>query len=212
MNTVNTLARVISLLFHPLLLATYLFVLFSLVFPLAFDPIKEEGTTHFIFLLFCVTFILPVLMISLLKTLGFLKTFSMEQRRQRIFPFLLITVFYTAVTYVFYDRAEVSLNDNFLKFLLIINALVVVSTLVTLFYKVSVHSIAIWGLIGILLPLNNVADSGTLFIPTIGAIIFAGIIMSARLQLNVHKTGEVFTGALVGFATSFAIMQLLFRY
>lgn len=208
----NTAARVISILFHPLLLATYLFALFALVFPIAFDPIKEDGTNRFIFLLFCVTFVLPILMLSLLKTLGYLPDFSMPERQQRIVPFLLITVFYTAVTYVFYDRAEVSLNDNFLKFLIIINALVVVSTIATLFYKVSVHSLGIWGLIGILLPLNKISDAGTLFIPTIVCILLAGVVMSSRLQLNVHKLNEVLAGAIIGFCTSFATMHLLFRY
>jgi hypothetical protein len=209
---VNTFARIVSFTFHPLLLATYLFLLFSLIFPIAFDPIKEDGTGRFIFLLFCVTFILPVLMVSLLKTLGFLQTFSMIERHQRIVPFILITVFYTAVTYVFYDRSEVSLNDNFLKFLIIINSLVLVSTVVTFFYKVSVHSIGIWGLIGILLPLNKVSDTGVMLYPTIGAIVLAGIIMSARLQLNVHKPGEVISGAVIGFVTSFIIMHFLFPY
>jgi hypothetical protein len=209
---VNTAARVISVIFHPLLFATYLFLLFTLVFPVGFDPIKEDGTGRFIFLLFCVTFILPVLMLSLLKTLGFLNAFNMVERQERVVPFILITMFYTGITYVFYDRSEVSLNDNFLKFLLIINALVLVSTLITFFYKISVHSIAIWGIIGILIPLNNVTDTGTLFLPTVGAIIMAGIIMSARLQLNVHKLSEVVSGAFIGFCTSFVIMQFLFNY
>lgn len=192
--------------------ATYLFLLFSLFFPMAFDPIKEDGTGRFIFLLFCVTFVLPVLVLSLLKTMGFMPSFQMEEREQRIIPFLLITVFYTAITYVFYDRAEVSLNDNFLKFLLIINALVFVSTFTTFFYKVSVHSIGIWGLVGILLPLNKLADNGALFYPMLGCILLAGLIMSARLQLGVHKLWEVLSGAIIGFSTSFVIMHLLFSY
>jgi hypothetical protein len=209
---VNTAARVISIVFHPLLFATYLFLLFSLVFPVGFDPIKEDGTNRFIFLLFCVTFILPVLMLSLLKTLGVLSAFNMVERQQRIIPFVLITAFYTGITYVFYDRSEVSLNDNFLKFLIIINALVLVSTIVTFFYKVSVHSIGIWGMIGILIPLNKVTDTGMFFLPTVIALLMAGIIMSARLQLNVHKLGEVVSGAFIGFCTSFVIMHFLFNY
>jgi hypothetical protein len=209
---VVALARTLSLLFHPLLMATYLFGLFFFVFPIAFDPIKDEGTARFIFLLFCVTFVLPVLMVSLLKTLGFVNSFQMYEREQRIVPFLLISVFYTAVTYVFYDRTEVSLNDNFLKFLIIINLLVVLSTIVTFFYKVSIHSIAIWGLVGILMPLNNVADTGVLFYPTIVAILLAGCIMSARLFLNVHSLREVIVGAVLGFGASFLSMHFLFHY
>jgi membrane-associated phospholipid phosphatase len=113
---------------------------------------------------------------------------------------------------VFYDRAEVSLNDNFLKFLIIINALVLVSTVLTFFYKVSVHSVGIWGLIGILLPLNTISDTGALFYPTIAAILLAGVIMSSRLQLNVHRLSEVLSGSLIGFCTSFALMHFFFRY
>jgi hypothetical protein len=209
---VSLFARIISFVFHPLLFATYLFALFAFFFPVAFDPIKEDGTTRFIFLLFCVTFVLPVLMISLLKTLGLLNDFQMAERQQRVVPFLLITVFYTSVTYVFYDRAEVSLNDNFLKFLIIINLLVIVSTLVTFFFKVSVHSLGIWGLIGILLPLNKISDTGVFLYPTIITIILAGIIMSARLKLNVHTLREVTVGAVLGFGTSFVAMHRLFPY
>jgi hypothetical protein len=209
---VSSIARIISFVFHPLLFATYLFALFAVLFPVAFDPIKEDGTTRFIFLLFCVTFVLPVLMISLLKTLGMLNDFQMAERQQRVVPFLLITVFYTSVTYVFYDRAEVSLNDNFLKFLMIINLLVIVSTLATFFYKVSVHSLGIWGLIGILLPLNKVSDTDVFIYPTMMAIILAGIIMSARLKLSVHTLREVTVGAVLGFTTSFLAMHYLFPY
>ena len=208
----NTAAKIISFVFHPLLFATYMFLLFWMTFPIAFDPIKEDGTLRFIFLLFCVTFILPVLMLSLLRTLGFVESFTMPERRHRIIPFTLISVFYTAITYVFYDRVEVSLNDNFLKFLIIINLLVLTSTLATFFYKVSIHSAGIWGLIGILLPLNKIADAGTLFFPMIVSLLLAGIIMSARLYLNVHKLSEVLLGALVGFSTSFLTMHFLFRY
>jgi membrane-associated phospholipid phosphatase len=206
------LARIFSLIFHPLLLATYMFSLFAFVFPVAFDPIKEDGTWRFIFLLFCVTFVLPVLMISLLKTLGITSSFTMYTRKDRVLPFTMITVFYTAVTYVFYNRAEVSLNDNFLKFLVIINALVVVCSIVTIFYKVSVHSVGIWGLIGIFLSLNQISETPVLFYPLIITIVLAGVVMSSRLKLQVHSLGEVVVGSLVGFATSAVLMAYLFRY
>lgn len=206
------LARIFSVLFHPLLLATYMFSLFAFLFPIAFDPIKEEGTWRFVFLLFCVTFVLPVLMVSLLKTLGITSSFTMYNRQERVIPFTMITVFYTAVTYVFYNRAEVSIHDNFLKFLVIINALVLVCSLVTIFYKVSVHSIGIWGLIGILLPLNQVSETSVLFYPLLVTIIIAGVVMSSRLKLNVHTLGEVMVGGIVGFTTSAVMMMFLFRY
>lgn len=206
------LARIVSVIFHPLLLATYLFAVFAFVFPIAFDPISDDGIWRFIFILFCVTFVLPVMMVTLLKLLGVTDTFTMRSRRERIIPFVMISVFYTAVTWVFYHRAEVSLNDNFLKFLIVINVLVLVCTLVTFFYKVSVHSVGVWGFIGILLPLNNLSETSALFYPLLIAIVLAGAIMSARLKLQVHNLGEVVMGSIVGLGTSFLMMSHLFRY
>ena len=70
--------------------------------------------------------------------------------------------------------------------MLSVDALVIVATLVTIFYKVSVHSMSIWGFIGIILPLNKVSEDGALFYPTLALIVLAGLVMTARLQLNAH--------------------------
>lgn len=207
---VNVLARIISILFHPLLLATYLFALFSLVLPAGLDPLKEDGHLNFIFLIFCVTFLLPALNIGIFKTFGSIKSIAMKERQERIIPFSFITILYGVVTYLFYSRTRVSLNDNLLKFLIIIDLLVLVATVVTIFYKVSVHSMAIWGLIGILLPLNKVSEDGALFYPTVLSIAVAGIVMTARLQLNAHTPREVMVGGLLGISISFAAMIIMF--
>lgn len=204
------LARIISILFHPLLLATYLFGLLTFTLPAALDPLKEEGHLNFIFLIFCVTFLFPALNVGIFKTFGSIKTFAMKDRQERIIPFSFITILYIVVTYLFYSRTRIGLNDNLLKFLIIIDALVFVATVTTYVYKVSVHSLGICGLIGILLPLNKISEDGKLFYPTVAMIALAGVVMSARLQLNVHTPREVMIGAVLGFTTSFTLMFFLF--
>lgn len=206
----NFIARVISVLFHPLLMVTYLFSLFALVFPYGLDPLKEEGQWTFIFVLFLGTFLFPSLIISLFRSMGFVKSITMEDRKERIFPFVLITLLYISFTYMFYQRTGVSVRDNLFKFIVITDGLLVVATLVTLFYKVSVHSLAAWGFIGILLPLNHVAEDGSLFYPLIASIVVAGLVMSARLQLHAHTSREVMTGAILGLVTGFTGMIVLF--
>lgn len=206
----NLLARIISFLFHPLLLATYMFGLFALSLPAGLDPLKEEGHLNFVFLIFCVTFLLPALNLGIFKTFGSIKSLAMEERQERIIPFSFIAILYSVVTYLFYSRTRVSLNDNLLKFLIIIDILVVIATLITIFYKVSVHSMSIWGFIGIILPLNKLSEDGALFYPTLALIVIAGLVMMARLQLNAHTPREVMVGSMVGFVTSFAAMIIMF--
>jgi len=203
-------ARIISVVFHPLLLATYLFGLFTFTLPIALDPLKEEGHLNFIFLIFCVTFLFPALNVGIFKTFGSIRTLGMKDRQERIVPFSFITILYIVVTYLFYTRTRIGFNDNLLKFLIIIDGLVLVGTVATYFYKVSMHSLAICGLIGILLPLNKISEDGALFYPTIATIVLAGVVMSARLQLNAHTPREVMVGGLLGFTTSFLLMTFLF--
>jgi len=204
------MARIVSVLFHPLLLATYLFALFSAVLPAGLDPLKDDGHWNFVFLIFCVTFLLPALNIGIFKTFGSIRSMAMEQRQERIVPFLFIAILYVVVTYLFYSRTRIGLNDNLLKFLIIIDILVLLATVVTVFYKISVHSMAIWGFIGILFPLNKVSEDGALLYPTIVAIVLAGLIMAARLQLDAHTPREVMIGGMLGFASTFAAMVIMF--
>jgi hypothetical protein len=203
-------ARIVSVLFHPLLLATYLFGLFTIALPAGLDPLKEDGHWNFVLLIFCVTFVLPALNIMIFKTFGTIKSLSLEERRERIVPFSFITILYTAVTYLFYSRTRIGVHDNLLKFLIIIDILVLLATVITFFYKISVHSMAIWGMIGILLPLNKISEQGALFYPTIAAIVVAGFIMASRLQLDSHTPREVMAGALTGLLISFGSMMIMF--
>ena len=92
---------------------------------------------------------------------------------------------------------------------MIIAALVVASTMATFFFKVSVHSLAWWGLVGIILPINNIAG-GKLIWATAVLILIAGVVMSARLKLNAHSIGEVMGGGVIGISVSYVGMTILF--
>jgi membrane-associated phospholipid phosphatase len=205
-----TFARIVSWVFHPLLLATYLFSLFTLFLPAGMHPIKDDGQWKFVFLIFCVTCALPALNIFLFKALGTISSVVLQHRRERLIPFSFVTVLYILITWLLYARTRIGLNDNLLKFLVLIDALVLVATVITFFYKVSVHSMAIWGFIGILLPLNKISEEGMLFAPTIIAILLAGVVMAARLQLNAHTPREVMIGAIAGLVITFGGMLVLF--
>jgi len=206
---VQALSRIISFVFHPLLMATYLFTLLLFTVPIALDPIKEERAGSFIFLIFCVTFILPVLNIGLFRLFGTVKSFSMPTRSERVFPFIFITILYCVVTYLFYSRARMNLNDNMFRFLVIIDLLVLVATLVTFFYKISVHSLAMGGLTGIIFWLNQAVDTGVLFFPLLGIIVLTGVVMTARLKLDAHTLPQVLIGGVAGVAISFVSLSFL---
>src|SRR4051812_26887539 len=115
-----TFARIVSWVFHPLLLATYLFGLFTLLLPAGMDPIKEAGHLKFVLLIFCVTFALPALNIFLFKAMNFITSVTLQNRNERIVPFSFVALLYILVTWLLYSRTRISLHDNLLKFLVII--------------------------------------------------------------------------------------------
>ena len=206
----NVLARAISVIFHPLLMATYLFSLLAWALPSALSPLQQSSHRTMIILIFLVTFILPVCNMGIFKIFGSIKSLAMRERKERLMPFIFISVIYLVVTYLLYSRTKFSVEDNFMKLMILIDALVIVSTLSTFFFKVSVHSIAIWGMVGIILLLTKIAEVNTLFYASLGLIVIAGLVMSSRLQLAAHNSREVMWGAVLGLITSIGGMLILF--
>lgn len=187
-------------------MTTYLFVVLAFFFPGIFQPIHPSP--WFLFLIFLMTFLLPSLNFIFFRVTGTIKDLQMFNRTERILPFAFVTILYCVVTFMFYWKFPV---PNVLKLMMIITAIVIAAAITTLFYKVSVHTMAIWGIIGILLPLNNASEQGLLLYPTIAAVILAGVVMSSRLQLNAHVPREVLVGGILGFALGFGGMMSLFR-
>ncbi|SRR5690606_7813453 len=204
-------ARVVSFLFHPLLIPTYFFSFLSLTVPTALAPVAPHVQSQVLGFVFLVTCVIPVLNLGMVRSLGGFRTFEMPTRKERMVPFVLISVIYVAVTFMFGAYGKMTLNDSFLKFIIVIDMLVVAATVATFFFKVSVHTLAVWGLVGILVPLNKITEIESVFYGTVAVIALAGFIMSARLITGAHTSREVMWGAVMGLITGFGGMLILFR-
>lgn len=202
----RTAARLLSYLFHPLLFTTYLVIVLGFLMP-RFLLIPPTAIWKFAGFVAVITFVFPAANLVMLRAFGSIKTLEMEERKDRMLPFFMITVFYGVVCAMFFYK--VSVNVNFNKIMLIVTLLTAVATVVTFFFKISVHSLAMGGALGIMLPLNKAAD-GELLYPAAALLVLAGLIMSARLYLQVHTLREVGYGAAVGFLVGFFGMIILF--
>lgn len=202
---VKQFAKLLSVVFHPLLMTTYLFLLLTYFLPIILQPLQPSW--WFLFLICFMTFVLPALNFLFLRLTGSIKDLTLASRSQRILPFVFVSILYGVVTLMFYWKFPV---PNVLKLMIIVTVLVTVATVITFFFKISVHSLALWGAIGMMLPMNKVAEEASLLIPTVAAIVVAGLVMSSRLFLNAHTPREVMVGAVAGFGIGFVGMVLLF--
>lgn len=199
------IAKVFSAAFHPLMMTTYLFLLLTYYLPVILQPARPSF--WIILLIFITTFALPAVNFLLLRLTGSINDLSMPHRHQRILPFIFISTIYVFVTVMFYWKFPI---PNVLRLMMIVSAMVVFATVVTFFYKLSVHSLAICGIVGMMLPMNKVSDMNSLLIPTTIVIVIAGIVMSSRLALNAHTPREILIGSVSGFTIGFFGTIILF--
>lgn len=199
-------SRIISFLFHPLLFTTYLVLVLTWLMP-RFLHIPSAAVWKFSGFVLLITCVFPVINMVMLKSFGSISSIEMHNRKERILPFIIITAFYGILTALFFYK--VSVNVNFNKLMLIVVSLSLVATVITFFFKISVHSLAMGGAIGILMPLNKASD-GDLLLPVILLIVLAGVVMSARLLLQAHTLRETLLGAAVGLTTGLTGMMILF--
>ena len=204
------LAQFISIIAHPLLLAFYLFLVFAWLYPPAMFPIPDRSFRGVLILIFVCTFLLPAINVYFFKAFGTITSMSMPLRKERIAPFLMIAILYMVVTYLLHAKLGLGFQDPFMKFLIIIDLLVVAAFLITLVLKASIHSLAMGGLAGIIAMLNTMTENGIFFYPLLASIVLVGIVTSARLFLQVHTPKEIFIGLTTGAFISVGGMVFLF--
>jgi hypothetical protein len=202
-------AKLITYVFHPLLIPTYgmclLYRLFSDIYFIRDIriPLLLIGIT------LVSTCLLPALSVFLLFRSRKLSTLEMDERKERSAPFLITVLCYL---FAYYMLKEFPAPSGMLRtiriFILGAASALVMTTAINFKWKISAHAVAIGGLSGAMAAL-------TLFLPTppsLGwlclVVFIAGLVGYARLRLLAHSQGQVYTGYLLGFASLFGLLVL----
>ena len=206
----NVISKVISIVFHPLLLATYLVALLGWLYPVAILPVQASSVKNLTVLIFISTFCLPAINVYFFKSFGTISSFKMPLRKERIWPFFMILLLYILVTWLLYVKTGLQWGDNLFRFILVTDALVLVSFVLTLRWKVSIHSLAATAWVTIVGFTHALSGGNELMLLWLISIVVAGAIMSARLYLGAHTPREVYAGAAAGIVTASVSMLILF--
>lgn len=202
---VRHLSNAISWIMHPLWMPFYLFITLALHAP-GFIGDNIPGITLSVIVL-VMTGILPAFNLILFKILGTIPDLRLAERKDRIMPFMFITMIYAGVTYLFYDQYPI---PSAFKLLLLTAAASMTAAILTLFLKVSVHALSASAVASTLLFVEASPAGGDLFWPALLAVVLGGLVMSARLYLNAHSLKEVIAGSLTGIFFAIAGELLLF--
>lgn len=193
-KTLWYLAKVVTYLFHPILLPTYAFFFVDQFFPYQFMHLGLQQKMQLLLTILTNTLVFPLITVGLMKALKIINNFEMTTNKERILPFIAVSLFYfwtylvvqkLGVGYYFSHVALGASLGIFLAFFL------------NVFYKISLHAVGAGGFIGIALSLTLISTYNLLS-PLLLVLVLAGAIGSARLFLGAHNSREVATGYMVG--------------
>lgn len=199
------IAKMISVLFHPLIMPTYIFTIlltlnahFALLLPL-----QAKGLLLGIILIS--TCIFPLLMVFLFKNTGIILSLEMKSRQERIMTLAISCVFYYLSWWML---RHMHFSPIYQLFMIGTFFALVFTLLINLFWKISLHMVAAGGATGLFIGLSLLHSQPVQAI-IIVIILMSGIIGFARLKLEAHNPAQIYLGWIVGLVVMLSVMNLL---
>jgi len=198
----NKASQLLSILFHPLfmpLYATWLLLHSGSYLSYAVTPRLQQ----FLYIvIFVSTYLLPATIVWLMMQKGWISNLEMEDRKERTFPYLLTLACYIAGIYLLF---KLPVSRLFALTVMGASLAIMVSLLINLRWKISIHMIGIGGMMGLFFGFGKYFHLETLNNVIIIALV-AGIIGTARLYRSDHSPSQIYTGFVTGFVVEFGFI------
>jgi hypothetical protein len=195
-------ASVISYVFHPVFMPVLLSVILWRLMPAPFAGIPSRKLTFGLISLASTTIFFPLFTVALLKALGFIQSIHMRVARDRVIPLIATMTFYFWAQQVFSHPFKIEGRELFWPLIIRILLLgsfwgVILLFLGSIFFKISMHTTAAGGAIGIMIVLLFLSPINMLT-ALFATIIIGGIVGTARLILREHTGAELWMGYAIG--------------
>lgn len=217
-------AQFISVVFHPLLVPTYMVLLLMLVNPYLFGvhTMGDKNGTLLVLRIFISSFFIPAFSVAMLRFTGLLPSMQMPDKKDRIAPYIITGIFYLWMFRNFLDNPQVP--TAYTTFILGAVIALFVAFFINIFSKISVHAVGMGGLVGMIVITLFLFSYGGISIPlgtgsTVQvsmpvllavSIMLSGLVGTARLVLQAHDPKDLYGGFLVGFCCQFVALRFMF--
>jgi hypothetical protein len=188
-------SRVISILFHPLFVGVYMAFFLLFIHPTYFLGFNEKSKLLKLLTVINNNVFFPLLVVALLRGLGFNKSVKLETQKERIIPYIASITFFFWTYYVFRSQPE---NPTIL--VVMCRGMFMASSIALIansYFKISMHAIACGGLLGLLYlaMYDGTISSG---LPMMIGIFITGLVLTSRKIISDHKWFDLVIGFLVG--------------
>ena len=189
-------ARILSFIFHPLLLPTFGTILIIIANPYWFMGFKN-GSFSILAIIIPLTFGFPVITVLLMKALQFVDDLYLRDQKQRFIPFIAMMIYYI---WTFMVLRSQQMPTPILWMMLGSCIAIILAFIVNIGMKISLHTLGMGCLVCV--AANAVFISFSNITPIfLICILIAGLVGSARLYLQEHQPQEIYSGYLLGFVS-----------
>jgi hypothetical protein len=194
--------KIISVLMHPIFIPVYgLIIILSSNSPYGYLPLHVKKLLYLIVVINNV--LLPLSLLPFLMHMNFISSWSLNEKEDRIIPLIIATILYATTSYILYRFPIPGFLKSFVFSVFLIS---IILTVINFKWKISLHSAGIGALLALILFLSF-RMSSLLFWHFVIAAAAGGMVLSARLRLNLHSPRQVWYGlALAYTATTFFLM------
>ncbi len=184
--------KFISYFFHPILLPTIGALFYFLLSP---SHIPKQQQYIIILVIFISTYILPIILLIILKKLKLIRNFKLSSIKERKFPIIFLII-------LSFMLGKMLLKTNLVNLLAFSFfggslALLVVYILFIADIKTSLHTLGIGSLIGFIISMSLYYELNFTYLIAILFLLF-GFVASSRLALKAHLSKEIYLGLIIG--------------
>ncbi|WMX12018.1 MULTISPECIES: hypothetical protein [unclassified Aureispira] len=209
------LATIISIIFHPLFVLSYAYVLLAYFNPFLFGEASTERifafgkvTSKGLWFVHLLSFscIIPMVGVLLMRALGMVQTLSLTTQDERKIPYILTGVFYMAMVA---QNSTTGLPLEIKIFTLGATIALFIAFFINLFTKISMHTVGMGGFLAMIIIIIARSYGGAEFLFIFG-ILSCGLVGTARLLLGSHQVSDIYGGYFVGFLAQFVALNYMF--
>ncbi len=197
------IARLISIILHPIFIPIISFHLSIKMVPNLDFTIANYQNYILLILVIC-TIMFPVLCMLFLIKFDVISSLEMKEKHERPIPLLLTGGFLIL---------SLKLTEKLLVFTPVLKKelvgaiiIILLASIISKFWKISLHMLGVGGLIGVLVSLQYLY--GGLSSMIIYFMLIAGITAMARIYLKAHNHSQIYVGFIVGFIIECVIILL----
>jgi hypothetical protein len=208
------LAQIISVLFHPLLMLTYAYILLAwsncyLFGETSFEKVFANKANGLLFIwLLIFSFFVPLLSVVMMKALGLISDIEMSEKTDRTGPYIIVGLLYIVIFMNFNNNSSIPAELSL--FALGSTIALFTAFIINIFSKISMHTVGMGGFVAMVIIILAQSQTGNEYL-LVFAILTAGLVGSSRLLLSAHEPVEIYGGYFIGFLSQFVAMNYLFR-